>query len=91
MSTLSHPPTGSAVRSGWTALLVRELWASVAITVMWIAVAVTAVWGTDLMAFSSGGSDRASIPSGIVVALFASLGTWAVAKYGFGRPTDEHR
>ena len=91
MSTLLDRPAGSASTSGWTALLARELWASVAIAAMWVAVAVTAVWGTDLMAFSSGGSDRASIPSGIVVALFASLGTWAVAKHGFGRTTGEAR
>ena len=41
-------------------------------------------WGPDLITYSSGGSDRSIIPSGIIVALFASLGTWAVAKYGFG-------
>jgi hypothetical protein len=90
MSTLSRPTAGTAPERGWTGLLVREVWASIAITAMWIAVSVTAVWGPDLLAYSSGGSDRAVIPSGIIVALFASLGTWAVAKYGFGdRPNDQ--
>jgi hypothetical protein len=56
---------------------------------MWIAVSVTAVWGPDLITYSSGGSDRAIIPSGIIVALFASLGTWAVAKYGLGDRSND--
>jgi hypothetical protein len=84
MTSLSHPPAGAVPERGWTSLLVRELWASLAITAMWIAVSVSAVWGPDLVTSSSGGSDSATIPSGIVVALFATIGTWAVAKYGFG-------
>jgi len=91
MTTLSHEPSDVAQEpSGWSArLLVREMWASVAITAMWISVAVSAAWGGDMITFSSGGSDQATIPSGIVVALFATIGTWAVAKYGLGsRRTD---
>ena len=84
MSSLSHPPAEDVSARGWTSLLVREVWAALSITAMWIAVSVTAVWGPDLITYSSGGSDRAITPSGIIVALFASLGTWAVAKYGFG-------
>jgi hypothetical protein len=71
-------------------LVVREVWASLAITAMWVAVAVTAVWGPDLVTTSSGGSDRATIPSGVIVAFFAAIGSWAVARYGFRRGTDQH-
>ena len=84
MSSLPHPPAEALPARGWTSLLVREVWAALTITAMWIAVSVSAVWGPDLVTYSSGGSDRAIVPSGIIVALFASLGTWAVAKYGFG-------
>jgi hypothetical protein len=86
MSTLSHEPSGvTQVPRSWPALLfVRELWATIAIVAMWVAVAASTAWGGDLVTYSSGGSDRATVPSGIAVALFASIGTWAVAKYGFG-------
>jgi hypothetical protein len=49
---------------------------------MWIAVSVSALWGPDFV--STSGSDSTIIPSGIGVALFASIGTWAMAKYAFG-------
>ena len=86
MSTVSHPPAGAAHESGWVSLLrVKEVWASLAITAMWIAVAVSAIWGADFVGASNDGNSS-TIPSGIFVALFASIGTWAVAKYAFGRP-----
>lgn len=86
MSTLSHPPAGLAPeRRHWsTVLLVTELWGSLAIVAMWIAVAVSAVWGPDFVSTSAGGSST-TIPSGIAVAMFAAIGTWAVAKHAFGR------
>jgi hypothetical protein len=84
MSTISHPPASGVSEHGWSSLfLVRELRASLAITAMWIAVAVSAVWGPDFVS-TSAGSNSTTIPSGIAVALFASIGTWAVAKYAFG-------
>jgi hypothetical protein len=61
------------------------MWASLAISAMWIAVAVSAVWGTDSVSVNGGGTNSTTIPSGIVVALFATIGTWAVAKHGLGR------
>jgi hypothetical protein len=87
MSTISHKPTGAVPeRRHWTAqLLVAEMWASLAIVGMWIAVAVAVVWGPDFVATSGAGSSSTTIPSGIAVALFASIGTWAVAKHGFAR------
>jgi hypothetical protein len=89
MSTISHQPDGAAQEPGWALLLrLREVWASLAITAMWIAVAVTAVWGPDFVGASNDGNSS-TIPSGIFVALFASIGTWAVAKYAFGRAREE--
>jgi hypothetical protein len=87
MSTVSHPSAGlKPDERGLTAqLLVVEMWASLAIVVMWIAVAVAAVWGPDFVSSSGSGTTTTTIPSGIAIAVFASIGTWFVAKYGFGR------
>ena len=93
MSTLSHPPAQSAREQDLLDLLhVREMWASLAITAMWIAVACSAVWGPDFVATTGSGTSTTTIPSGIAVALFATFGTWAVAKYGLSdRKKDEDR
>jgi hypothetical protein len=89
MSTLSHPPTRSVEERGlFSTLLVRETWASLAIFAMWIAVSVTAVWGPDFVSTNGAGTQSTTIPSGVAVALFATIGTWAVAKYGLGHRTD---
>ena len=88
MSSIPQPPTGVArERPQWSLrLLVAETWASIAITVMWIAVSITAVWGPDLVSHDVSGSST-TIPSGVIVAAFATLGSWAVAKHGFARPS----
>ena len=87
MSTITHPPTETASeRQHWSArLLVTEMWASVAIAFMWITVAVSAVWGSDFVSSNGGGTNSTVIPTAIAVSLFAAIGTWAVAKYGFAR------
>ena len=83
MSTVSHPPARSTSEHSWFELLhVREMWASLAIAAMWIAVACSAAWGPDFVSTTGSGTNSTTIPSGIAVALFASIGTWAVAKYG---------
>jgi len=90
MSSVSH---GSASRvpgeRSWSGLLVREMWASLAITAMWAVVAICAVWGPDFVSTNGAGTNSTTIPSGIAVAVFASVGTWVVAKYGFGRRSNE--
>lgn len=90
MSTASHPLSGSAPeRRRWsTDVLVPELWASLAIATMWIVVAICAVWGPDFVSVSNSGNST-TIPSGIAVAVFASIGTWVVAKHAFGRRSGE--
>ena len=86
MTSVTHED-GNTAAAGWTArVLVKEMWASIAIGAMWVAVAVSAVWGTDFVSTSGSGTTSTTIPAGIAVALFATIGTWAVAKHAFGRP-----
>lgn len=87
MSTISHPPTGVASDAPhWTQrVLVTEMWASLAIFAMWIAVAIATVWGPDFVSSDGAGTNSTTIPSGVAIALFATIGTWFVAKYGFGQ------
>ena len=85
MATITHEP--SRVRQAWWSLLVPELWASLAIVGMWLAVLFDAVYGPDFV--SANATSTTTIPSVIVVALFAYLGTRVVARYGFRRePRD---
>jgi hypothetical protein len=65
-----------------------EMWASLAIVAMWLAVLFDAVWGPDFVSSTTGGSTT-TIPSSIIVAVFAYLGTRVVARYGFGRERRE--
>ena len=84
MSTISHEPS-EVVREKqrWSLQLpAPEMWASLAIVVMWLAVLFDAVFGPDIVNTSAGG-DRSTVPSAVVVALFAFLATWVVARYGF--------
>lgn len=90
MSTISHGPVRAAreQRSWSEQLLVREMWAALAIIVMWLSVVFEAIWGPDIVSTTYLG-DHTTIPSAVVVALFAFLGTWVVAKYGFQREKNE--
>jgi hypothetical protein len=90
MSTISHDSTEVARgKRQWPAhLLVSEMWASLAIAVMWLAVLFTAIYGPDIATVSAGG-DSSHVPSGIVVAFFAFLGTWVVARFGFRHPPED--
>lgn len=67
---------------------VREMWASLAITVMWVAVSVDAIWGPNIVSTTAAG-DRTSLPSAVIVALFAWLGTWSVARHALHHPRGD--
>ena len=82
MSTIPHEPVAEPVRRR-IVLGPTEMWASLAIVVMWLAVLFAAIYGPDVVTSSSGGSDSATIPSAVAMALFACIATWPVAKYGF--------
>jgi hypothetical protein len=84
MTVIPHEP--SVDRHAW--LRVTELWASLAITVMWLAVLFDAIFGPDITSTTPGGTSS-SVPSAVAVALFATIGTWAVAKYGLRRPEHD--
>ena len=91
MTTVQHEPVQDTQR--WSLrLLVPEMWASLAIAVMWLAVLFDAIFGPDIVANSGtpgGTATSTTIPSAVVVALFAFLGTWVVARHGFGRERKE--
>jgi hypothetical protein len=82
MSTISHQPLSE--KHGWTELIVPEMWASLAISVIWLSVLFTAIWGPNLESVSAGGS-RTTIPSAVIVSIFAFCATWVIAKRAFGR------
>ena len=89
MTTISHEPSRSLQeRRGLPQLLVPELWTSLAIVAIWLSVLFTAIFGPDIHTTSAGG-DTATVPSAVVVALFAFLATWVVAGYGFRRPPKD--
>jgi hypothetical protein len=85
MTATPHEPVHAArERREWTTrILVPQMWASLAISVMWLAVLFDALWGPNLVASSA--ASMTTVPSAIIVALFAYLGTRVVAKYGFDR------
>ena len=82
MSTVSHEPSTVVRTRTW--IEARDMWASLAIAAIWVAVAVSAAFGQTVKTFDVSGSS-VSIPSGIVVALFAMFATMSVAKHGFDR------
>ena len=86
MTVMTHEPStdktaGSGIASR---LLVPEFWAALAIIAMWLAVLFVGVYGGDMI-FTGSSGDRSAIPSAVAVALFAAIGTSAVAKRSFGR------
>jgi hypothetical protein len=82
------PASTDTSGSGWAArLLVPEMWASVSIAVMWLAVLFVGVFAGD-MTFNDASTGVTVIPSAVGVALFASIGTVAVARRAFGRRRD---
>ena len=90
MSTYSSQPSEPISDGRGLRLQVRvpEMWASLAIAVMWIVVLLDALFGPDIVANSATG-DFTRVPSVIIVAFFAFLGTWVIARHGFRRRGDD--
>jgi len=84
MTSVTHGATPHRrERPQWAEFLrIRELWASLAISMMWVAVLFTSVFGPDFVSMNGSGTQSTTIPSGILVAFFAFLGTASVAKHG---------
>jgi hypothetical protein len=78
---MSVIPHGSSVDTRFAWLRITEMWASLAITVMWLAVLFDAMFGPNITSTTPGGTSS-SVPSAVALALFATIGTWAVARYG---------
>ena len=89
MTAMTHEPstTMPARRDIASRLLVREFWAALSIIAMWLAVLFVGVFGGD-MVFSSP-THASSIPSAVLVALFAVFGTITVAHRGFRRTGED--
>jgi hypothetical protein len=89
MTTMTHEPSTDmpARRDIASRLLVREFWAALSIIAMWVAVLFVGVFGGDMVFSSSNGTS--SIPSAVLVAMFAFVGTAVVAKRGFRRTGDD--
>jgi len=84
MASISHESVDapSEEQRRYLRLRVPDMWASLAIAVMWLAVLFDAIYGPDIV--SNNVTSFTRIPSAIVVAFFAYLGTRVVARYGFG-------
>jgi hypothetical protein len=84
MATVSHESGALPERQRRIRRAVNpEMWPSLAIAAMWLAVLLDALFGPSIV--STGVTSTTSVPSAVVVALFAYLGTRVVARYGFDR------
>ena len=87
MTTTMHEPAiaGSARESIAARLLVPAFWGAVSIIAMWLAVLFDGIYGSDMVFNGNTGGGPTIIPSAVAVALFAFIGTVAVAKRAFAR------
>jgi hypothetical protein len=91
LSTAAHEPaTGQPSRPDGRdraggRLLGPDFWPGVSIVAMWLAVLFDGIFG-GMMTFASPSTPNVTtIPSAVLVALFAAIGTISVAKRGFAR------
>ncbi len=81
MTSIPHE-SRSREAPGWPELLrFPPMWASLAIMVIWLAVLFDAVWGPDFVSQNGSGTQTTTVPSAIVVSLFAFLATSSIAKH----------
>jgi len=84
-TVMTHEPSTDVVRPGIAArLLVPGFWGALSIVSMWLAVLFVGVFGGNMI-FASNAGDVTTIPSAVVLALFAVIGTSSIAKRVFGR------
>jgi hypothetical protein len=60
------------------------MWAGVAIVAIWVAVLFVGLFAGDIVSVDGPAGTTTTIPSVVVVALFALLATIGVARRGFG-------
>ncbi|HEY7706976.1 MAG TPA: hypothetical protein VH968_07400 [Gaiellaceae bacterium] len=82
MTTIPHEPSSLVRRRSW--IDARDMWASLAIVAIWAAVLLSAAFAPDIRTFDASGA-HATIPSVVVIAVFAMFATMSVAKHGFER------
>ena len=87
MTTTMHElsTAGPARDSIAARLLVPAFWGAVSIIAMWLAVLFDGIYGNDMVFSNNTGGGPTIIPSAVAVALFAFIGTIAVAKRAFAR------
>jgi hypothetical protein len=71
-------PTSSGRRA-----LDAGVWPSLAIGMIWLVVGLDALFGPDIVTSNGAGTNTSSTPSAVVLALFAFLTSWVVARYAF--------
>jgi len=85
-STMHELSTAGPARDSVAArLLVPAFWGAVSIIAMWLAVLFDGIYGNDMVFSNNTGGGPTIIPSAVAVALFAFIGTIAVAKRAFAR------
>jgi uncharacterized RDD family membrane protein YckC len=83
---MHEPSTAGPAREGIAdRLLVPAFWGAVSIIAMWLAVLFDGIYGSDMVFNGNAGAGPTIIPSAVAVALFAFIGTVAVAKRAFAR------
>jgi hypothetical protein len=83
---MHEPFTAGPPREGIAGrLLVPAFWGAVSIVAMWLAVLFDGIYGNDMIFSGNPGGGPTIIPSAVAVALFAFIGTVAVAKRAFVR------
>ncbi len=74
---------GTAKQRSSARFAVPEMWMTLAIVAMWLAVLFIGIYGPDIVSRDT--TTFTTVPSAVVVFLFALFGTGAVARYGYGR------
>ena len=84
MTSAAHEPmkplaAPASTRRSWDA----GVWPSLAIGMIWLVVGFDALFGPDIVTSNAAGTSTSSTPSSVVLALFAFLTSWVVARYAF--------